>query len=111
MLRLKQRTTPLPLHGAVALLERLLQIGRLGKGRVQLGVLVFGRLAAMSLVLMSLLGCGGLLPQAIHLGLEPALIVSQLAALLAASTRACCASATLAASALRCSTSASRRLL
>ena len=66
MLRLKQRTTPLPLDAAVALLERLLQIGRLGKGRLQLGVLVFGRLLgcllATSLVLMSLLGRGGLLP-------------------------------------------------
>ena len=47
MLRLEQRTTPLPLDGAVALLERLLQIGRLGKGRLQLGVLVLGRLLGL----------------------------------------------------------------
>ena len=52
----------------------------------QLGVVVFGRLlgrlAATSLALTSLLGRGGPLPQAIHLGLEPALVVGQLAALL-----------------------------
>jgi len=86
VLRLKQRTTPLPLDGAVALLERLLQIGRLGKGRLQLGVLVFGRLlgrlAATGLVLTGPLSRGDLPPQAIHLGLEPALVVGQLAALL-----------------------------
>ena len=82
MLRLKQRTTPLPLDGAVALLERLLQIGRLGKGRLQLGVLVFGRLAATGLVLTGPLSRGDLPPQAIHLGLEPTLDVDQLAALL-----------------------------
>ena len=86
MLRLKQRTTPLPLDAAVALLKRLLQIGRLGKGRLQLGVLVFGRLlgrlAATGFVLTSPLSRGDLPPQTIHLGLEPALVVGQLAALL-----------------------------
>ena len=50
MLRRKQRTTPLPFDGAVALLERLLQIGRLGMGRLQLGVLVFGRLLGRFMV-------------------------------------------------------------
>ena len=44
MLRLEQHTMSLPLHGAVALPKRLLQIGRLSKGRLQLGVLVCGRL-------------------------------------------------------------------
>ena len=82
MLRLKQRTTPLPLDGAVALLERLLQIGRLGKGRLQLGVLVFVRLAVADFVLTGPLSRGDLPPQAIHLGLEPGLVISQLAALL-----------------------------
>ena len=82
MLRLKQHTTPLPLDGTVALLERLLQIGRLGKGRLQLGVLVFGRLAVTGLVLTGPLSRGDLPPQAIHLGLEPALVVGQLTALL-----------------------------
>ena len=86
MLRLKQRTTPLPLDGAVALLECLLQIGRLGKGRLQLGVLVFGRLlsrlAATGLVLTGPLSRGDLPLQAIHLGLEPTLVVGHPAALL-----------------------------
>ena len=86
MLRFEQRTTPLPVNGAVSLLERLLQIGRLGKGRLQLGVLVvgrlLGRLATTGLILMGPLCRGSLLPQALHLGLEPALVVGQLAALL-----------------------------
>ena len=86
MLRLKQRTAPLTLDGTVALLERLLQISRLGKGRLQLGVLVFGRLlgrlAATGLVLTGPLSRGDLPPQAIHLGLEPALVVGQPTALL-----------------------------
>ena len=86
MLRLKQRTTPLPLHGAVALLKRLRQIGRLGKGHLQLGVLVvdclLGHLATTGLILAGPLSHGNLPPQAIHLGLEPTLVVGQLAALL-----------------------------
>ena len=64
MLRFKQRTTPLPFDGAIALLERLLQIGRLGKGHLQLGVLVFGRLlgrfAATGLILTGPLNRGDL---------------------------------------------------
>ena len=86
MPRLKQRTTPLPFDGAVAPLKHLLQIGRLGKGHLQLGVLVFGRLlgrlTVASLGLAGLLSRGGMLPQTLHLGLEPALVIGQLAALL-----------------------------
>ena len=82
MLCLKQLTTLLPFDGAVAPLERLLQISRLGKGRLQLGVLVFGRLVPTGLVLTGPLSRGDLPPQAIYLGLEPALVVGQLAALL-----------------------------
>ena len=86
MLHFKQRIAPLPINGAVVLLERLLQIGRLRKGRLQLGVLVvdrlLGRLAATGLVLTGPLSRADLPPQAIHLGLELALVVSQLAALL-----------------------------
>ena len=48
MLRFEQRTAPLLINGAVALLECLLQIGRLGKGRLQLGVLVIGTFSAAS---------------------------------------------------------------
>ena len=44
MLRFEQRTAPLPGDGAVTLVERLLQIGDLGKGRLQLDVLILGRL-------------------------------------------------------------------
>ena len=79
MLCFKQSTAPLPSNEAVTLLEHLLQDGHLGKGRLQLGVLVFGRLlgrlAAAGLVLMRPLSRGDLPPQAIHLGLEPALVV------------------------------------
>ena len=86
MLRFEQRTTPLPFNGAVVLLELLLQISRLGKGRLQLGVLVvdrlLGRLATTGLILTGPLSRGNMPPQAIHLGLEPALVVGQLAALL-----------------------------
>ena len=86
MLRLKQRTTPLPLHGAVALLERLLQSGHLGKGRLQLSVLVFGRLLGRLVVTGFVptgpLSRGDLPPQAFHIGLEPTLVVGKLAALL-----------------------------
>lgn len=86
MLRLKQHTTPLPFDGTFTLPERLVQISRLSKGRLQLGVLVFGRLlsrlVATGLVLMGPLSHGSLLPQAIHLSLEPALVVGQLVALL-----------------------------
>ena len=86
MLRFEQCTTPLPFDGAIVLLEHPLQIGCLGKGRLQLGVLVFGRLlgrlAATGLVLTGPLSRGNLPPQAIHLGLEPTLVVHQLAALL-----------------------------
>ena len=86
MLRFEQRTTPLPFNGAVALLERLLQIGHLGKGRFQFGVHVIdrllGRLTTTGLVLPVPLSRGRLLPQAIHLGLELALVVGQPAALL-----------------------------
>ena len=86
MLRFEQRTTPLPFNGTVALLERLLQTGRLGKGRFQLGVLVIdrllGHLATTGLVLTGPLSRGNLPPQAIHLGLEPALIIGQPVALL-----------------------------
>ena len=75
-----------PFNGAVVLLERLLQIGRLGKGHLQLGILVvgrlLGRLAVTGLVLTGPLSHGDLPLQAIHLGLEPALVVDQLAALL-----------------------------
>ena len=85
-MRFEQHTTLISFNGAVALLVRLLQIGRLGKGRLQLGILVFGlllgRLAATGLVLTGPLSRGDLPPQVIHLGLEPALVVGQLAALL-----------------------------
>ena len=115
MLRLKNRTTPLPLDGAVALLERLLQIGRLGKGRLQLGVLVIGcllgLLAPAGLILTGPLSRGDLPPLAIHLGLEPPLSSASWPRYWSASTRARCASATLEASALRSSTLDSRRLL
>ena len=47
MLRFEQRTAPLPGDGAVTLVERLLQIGDLGKGRLQLGVLFLGRLLGL----------------------------------------------------------------
>ena len=47
MLRFEQCTTPLPFNGAVALLEHFLQIGRLGKGRLQLGVLVLSTRVAV----------------------------------------------------------------
>ena len=86
MLCLKQHTTPLPFHGAVALLERLLQIGRLGKGRLQLSVLVLGclhgLLAAPGLPLRGLLRRRHQCLQALHLGLELLLVVGQPAALL-----------------------------
>ena len=86
MLRFEQRTTPLPFKGAVALLERLLQISSPGKGRLEFGVLVIGRLlgrlATTGLVLPGLLSRGSLLPQATHLSLEPALVAGQPAALL-----------------------------
>ena len=86
MLRLKKHTTSLPLQDTVTLPERLLQVGRLSKGHLQLGVLVFGRLLgclmAASLGLAGLLSRGGLLLQMLHLGLEPALVVDQLAKLL-----------------------------
>ena len=58
-MRFEQRTTPLQGKGAVALLQRLLQIGDLGKGRLQLDVLGLGRilglLAATGLPLTGLL--------------------------------------------------------
>ena len=86
MLRLEQHTTSLPLQDTVPLPERPLQVGRLSKGRLQLGVLVFGRLlgrlTAASLGLAGLIRRSGLLPRALHLGLELALVVSQLATLL-----------------------------
>ena len=79
MLRFEQRTAPLPGNGAVTLLQRLLQVSDLGKGRLQLGVLVvgrlLGRLAMTGLVLTCPLSRGDLLPQAIYLGLESALVV------------------------------------
>ena len=64
VLRFKQRTAPLPINGAVALLERLLQVGHLGKGCLQLGILVLGRLlrclVVAGLLLAGLLRCGHL---------------------------------------------------
>ena len=82
MLRFEQRTAPLPGNNAVT----LLQVGDLGKGRLQLGVLVLGRLhgllAEPGLPLPGLQRRGYQRLQALHLGLELPLVVGQLAALL-----------------------------
>ena len=50
MLRFKQHIAPLPINGAVVLLECLLQVGHLGKGRLQLGILILGRLPGLLMV-------------------------------------------------------------
>ena len=86
MLHFKQHTAPFLINGVAMLLDRLLQISHLGKGRLQLGVLILGRLlgcfAVAGLLLMGLLRGGHPPLQVLHLGLELALVVGQLAALL-----------------------------
>ena len=78
----EQRTAPLLINGAVALLEQLLQVGRLGKGRLQLGVLVIGQPAALLVCLdqglLRLHHLGGLRLKDLHLGFEASLMARQL---------------------------------
>src|SRR3990170_2004023 len=88
VLRFEQRTIPLQVRGLVARFERLLQLGASVDGRLQLAILGGNRLLVLllepeELRPVGLRRLGGPLLQALHLGLESALVVGQLGALLA----------------------------